>query len=210
MPRSRPAWCGCSPSPTSGHRVRFTTRWTVYQVRRPGATPHNLPNRHKSTRWPWVDAADPRSGVLPGGGHGDGVGLRPPRAAAGDGLPGADARARPGDLVRAIDRPDRGGAAVWAGPLPRLAYVTDGGNHQARYYHRVLRRMSDPHHRPTTGVAVGGRLLPRLRVRHEAVRGAVRDARAGRAGAEDAAVAEGEAAGDLPGAALGGGLAAAE
>src|SRR5690348_13816987 len=54
MPPSRPTWCGCSPSPISGHRVRFTTRWTVYQVRRPGATPHNLPNRHKSTRWPCV------------------------------------------------------------------------------------------------------------------------------------------------------------
>jgi hypothetical protein len=35
---------------------------------------------------------------------------------------------------------------AWAGPLPRLAYVTDGGNHQARYYRRVLSRMSDPRH----------------------------------------------------------------
>jgi hypothetical protein len=34
---------------------------------------------------------------------------------------------------------------AWAGPLPRLAYITDGGNHQARYYRRVLQRMSDPH-----------------------------------------------------------------
>jgi hypothetical protein len=34
----------------------------------------------------------------------------------------------------------------WTGPLPRLAYITDGGNHQTRYYRRVLRRMSDPHH----------------------------------------------------------------
>jgi hypothetical protein len=34
----------------------------------------------------------------------------------------------------------------WTGPLPRLAYITDGGNHQTRYYHRVLKRMSDPHH----------------------------------------------------------------
>jgi hypothetical protein len=34
----------------------------------------------------------------------------------------------------------------WAGPSPRLAYITDGGNHQTRYYHRVLRRMNDPHH----------------------------------------------------------------
>jgi hypothetical protein len=35
---------------------------------------------------------------------------------------------------------------AWAGPLPRLAYITDGGSHQARYYRRVLSRMSDPHH----------------------------------------------------------------
>ena len=32
------------------------------------------------------------------------------------------------------------------GPLPRLAYITDGGNHQTRYYRRVLERMSDPQH----------------------------------------------------------------
>jgi hypothetical protein len=31
------------------------------------------------------------------------------------------------------------------GPSPRLAYITDGGSLQARYYRRVLRRMSDPH-----------------------------------------------------------------
>jgi hypothetical protein len=34
----------------------------------------------------------------------------------------------------------------WTGPVPRLAYITDGGNHQTQYYQRVLRRMSDPHH----------------------------------------------------------------
>jgi hypothetical protein len=34
----------------------------------------------------------------------------------------------------------------WTGPLPRLAYITDGGALQTRYYRRVLRRMSDPHH----------------------------------------------------------------
>jgi hypothetical protein len=33
-----------------------------------------------------------------------------------------------------------------AGPSPRLAYITDGGDHQTRYYRRVLRRMSDPNH----------------------------------------------------------------
>jgi hypothetical protein len=32
------------------------------------------------------------------------------------------------------------------GPPPRLVYITDGGTHQARYYRRVLSRMSDPHH----------------------------------------------------------------
>ncbi len=35
--------------------MRFTTRWTVYQVWRLGASPQNPPNRHKSTRWPWDD-----------------------------------------------------------------------------------------------------------------------------------------------------------
>jgi hypothetical protein len=34
----------------------------------------------------------------------------------------------------------------WGGPAPRLVYITDGGSHQAGYYRRVLRRMSDPHH----------------------------------------------------------------
>jgi hypothetical protein len=34
----------------------------------------------------------------------------------------------------------------WTGPPPRLAYITDGGALQARYYRRVLRRMRDPHH----------------------------------------------------------------
>jgi hypothetical protein len=32
-----------------------------------------------------------------------------------------------------------------AGLMPRLAYITDGGNHQTQYFRRVLRRMSDPH-----------------------------------------------------------------
>src|SRR5436305_5699135 len=30
----------------------------------------------------------------------------------------------------------------WTGPLPRLAYVTDGGHHQTRYFRRVLQRMA--------------------------------------------------------------------
>jgi hypothetical protein len=42
-------------------------------------------------------------------------------------------------LIRAVLR-------GWTGPAPRLAYITDGGYHQARYYRRVLRPMSDPHH----------------------------------------------------------------
>ena len=32
----------------------------------------------------------------------------------------------------------------WAGPLPRLAYITDAGYQQTRYYRRVLSRMRDP------------------------------------------------------------------
>jgi hypothetical protein len=35
---------------------------------------------------------------------------------------------------------------AWTGPTPRLAYITDGGNHQTQYYRRVLKRMSDPRH----------------------------------------------------------------
>lgn len=32
----------------------------------------------------------------------------------------------------------------WSGPLPRLAYVTDAGDKESVYYHRVLRRMKHP------------------------------------------------------------------
>jgi hypothetical protein len=35
---------------------------------------------------------------------------------------------------------------TWAGPMPRLVYITDGGTHQTRYYRRVLKRMRNPHH----------------------------------------------------------------
>jgi hypothetical protein len=35
---------------------------------------------------------------------------------------------------------------AWTGPAPRLAYITDGGTLQGRYYRRVLNRMRDPHH----------------------------------------------------------------
>jgi hypothetical protein len=31
-------------------------------------------------------------------------------------------------------------------PAPRLAYITDGGNHPKEYYQKVLRRMDDPWH----------------------------------------------------------------
>jgi hypothetical protein len=34
----------------------------------------------------------------------------------------------------------------WTGPLPRLAYITDGGYQQTRYFRRVLKRMCHPHH----------------------------------------------------------------
>jgi len=32
----------------------------------------------------------------------------------------------------------------WTGPLPRLAYITDGGHHQTQYFRRVLKRMRHP------------------------------------------------------------------
>jgi hypothetical protein len=32
----------------------------------------------------------------------------------------------------------------WTGPLPRLAYITDGGHQQTRYFRRVLKRMRHP------------------------------------------------------------------
>src|SRR6516162_6811703 len=47
-----------------------------------------------------------------------------------------------GQLTTLIEAVLRG----WTGAPPRLAYITDGGNHQTRYYRRVLQRMSDPHH----------------------------------------------------------------
>src|SRR3954451_1336897 len=181
-----------------------------------------------------ADVADPWPGVLPGGGHGDGVGLRPEGPAAGDGLPGEDARAGSGVLVAAVDGLDRGGAAGpgRAGPSPRLAYITDGGTNRPQNYARGRRGWPtspmgeppdpvlppgapaderSPSSRPATGVALGDRLLSRLRIHHEAVRGVVlRRAGGSELGAEGAPVVEGGAAGDLPGVALGGGPAAAE
>ena len=54
--------------------------------------------------------ADPGRRLVPRGGHGHTLGLRPQRTAAGHGLPGADARARPGDAVGAVDAADHRGA----------------------------------------------------------------------------------------------------
>src|SRR5262249_4156398 len=121
-----------------------------------------------------AEDADTWSVLLPRGGRGDGLGLRPPGAAVGDGVPGADARARPGDPVGAIDGPDRGrgapldrtAAAVglhhrWRGPPGRL--LPPGAAADER----------PPSSRPTPEVALGDRLLSRLRVHHEAIRGAI-------------------------------------
>jgi hypothetical protein len=33
---------------------------------------------------------------------------------------------------------------AWEGPMPRLAYITDGGWHPTEYYRKVLRRMENP------------------------------------------------------------------
>jgi hypothetical protein len=32
----------------------------------------------------------------------------------------------------------------WEGPLPRLAYITDAGDHETGYYHRMLKRLKHP------------------------------------------------------------------
>ena len=108
-----------------------------------------------------------------------------------------------GQLTALIEAVLRG----WTGPTPRLAYITDGGNHQTQYYRRVLRRMSDPHH-------PGRRLKWQWVIDYyhaseyitKLAEALFSDARAGgELGAEDVPVVEGEAAGDLPGVALGGG-----
>ena len=44
-------------------------------------------------------------------------------------------------MSRAIDRLLRAVLTAWEGPLPRLHYVTDAGNHPLEYYRRVLRPM---------------------------------------------------------------------
>ena len=39
---------------------------------------------------------------------------------------------------RASDSLDPGPVRQWNGSLPRLAYITDGGNYQTQYFRRVL------------------------------------------------------------------------
>jgi hypothetical protein len=51
-----------------------------------------------------------------------------------------------GALSRQLTAVIRGVLQSWTGPLPRLAYITDGGTHQTQYYRRVLKRMRDPQH----------------------------------------------------------------
>ena len=127
-PPGRPGGSGCSPgwSRRTGPRG---DRKPVLAVGRDGLM---LPIRGQAC---YREGAD-----------GDGVGLRPQGAAVGDGLPGADARAGPGDLVGAIDGLDRGGVAGLDRAAAAAGLHHRWGNHQTRYYRRVLKRMSDPHH----------------------------------------------------------------
>ena len=58
---------------------------------------------------------------------------------------GPDARPRASDVIAPVDSLDRGRVlANRNGPLPRLACITDGGNHQTQYFRRVLKRMRHP------------------------------------------------------------------
>ena len=98
----------------------------------------------------------------------------------------------------------------WTGPLPRLAYITDGGYQQTRYYRQVLRRMSNPRHPAAAEVGMGDRLLSCVRIHLQDGRCVVLRPQASPSlGAEDVPLAENEAEGDLPGVALGGGNPAA-
>jgi hypothetical protein len=96
---------------------------------------------------------------------------------------------------------------AWTGPAPRLAYITDEGEPPDPVLPPGAQADErSPSPRPATEVAVGDRLLPCLRIHLQAGRRAVlRRARGCELGAEDAPLAEGEAAGDLSGLALGGG-----
>ena len=91
------------------------------------------------------------------------------------------------------------GVARMEWPLPRLAYITDGGNHQTQYFRRVLKRMRHPR-RPDQ------RLKREWAIDYHHACEYIRNCRrhcfptpsALTAGAEDVPLAEKEAAGDLP------------
>src|SRR5262245_40519594 len=74
--------------------------------------PPQVRNRFKSSEIPGTGAtAPPRPGLLPGGSHGDGLGLRSAGSAVGDGLSGADAGIGSRGLVATVDGLDHGGVA---------------------------------------------------------------------------------------------------
>jgi hypothetical protein len=86
---------------------------------------------------------------------------------------------------------------AWAGPLPRLAYITHGGNHQTQVLPQAARedeRSSTPWR--TAEVGVGDRLLTCERIRLQTGRGVVlRLPEEGELGAEDVTLAQDEVAG---------------
>ncbi len=49
-----------------------------------------------------------------------------------------------GTMTAQLTRLLTGVLARWDGPLPRLAYVTDAGDNETTYYHKVLRRLKHP------------------------------------------------------------------
>ena len=61
-----------------------------------------------------------------------------------DGLPGSDAEPGQETLSRQLTALIEDVLRQWDGPVPRLAYITDGGNHQTQYFRRVLKRMRHP------------------------------------------------------------------
>ena len=50
-----------------------------------------------------------------------------------------------GTMTAQLTRLLTGVLARWDGPLPRLAYVSDAGDNETTYYHKVLRRLKHPH-----------------------------------------------------------------
>ena len=93
----------------------------------------------------------------------------------------------------------------WDGPMPRLAYITDGGNHQTQYFRRVLKRMRHPR-------CPGQRLKWKWVIDYYHACEYVyklsevlfSDATHPRLGAEDVSLAEKEAEGGFPSLAFGG------